>query len=201
MNDLTDANKLSVDQKILISGTRVGEWSWPVPGREILSYFGVKRGAHRHRGIDIRGKKGQQVRAVRAGRVLSSSRMQGYGKTVVVDHGDGLRSLYAHNSTILVEPGEPVRRGQPIARVGRTGNASTHHCHLDPEGQRPHQPSSLPESQLTQNLWIDTVAGFATFQNGEHVIGHGATYTVHRQVTHPQRMWAEETPRILEQPM
>ena len=130
-NALADADKLSVDQIILIPGARVGEWSWPVPGREILSSFGVKRGAHRHRGIDIRGKKGQQVRAVRAGRVVSSSRMQGYGKTVVVDHGDGLRSLYAHNSTILVEPGEPVRRGQPIARVGRTGNASTYHCHLE----------------------------------------------------------------------
>ena len=130
-NALTDANKLSVNQKILIPGTGVGNWSWPVPGREILSYFGVNRGARRHRGIDIRGENGQEVRAVRAGRVVSSSRMRGYGKTVVVDHGDGLRSLYAHNSTILVEPGEPVRRGQPIARVGRTGNASTHHCHLE----------------------------------------------------------------------
>jgi len=57
--------------------------------------------------------------------------MRGYGKTVVVDHGGGLRSLYAHNSTVLVQPGEPVRQGQPTARVGRTGNASAHHCHLE----------------------------------------------------------------------
>jgi len=131
LNKLGDPNKLSVNQRILIPGTGGGDWAWPVSGGEILSRFGVNRGANRHRGIDIRGQSGQQVRAVRAGRVVSSARMRGYGKTVVLDHGGGLRSLYAHNSTVLVQPGEPVRQGQPIARVGRTGNASTHHCHLE----------------------------------------------------------------------
>ncbi len=131
LNSLSDPNKLSVNQRIQIPGTGGGNWAWPVRGGEILSRFGVSRGAHRHRGIDIRGQSGQQVRAVRAGRVVSNSRISGYGKTVVVDHGNGIRSLYAHNSTVLVQPGEPVRRGQPIARVGRTGNASTYHCHLE----------------------------------------------------------------------
>ncbi len=131
LNSLSDPNKLSVDQRILIPGTGGGKWAWPIAGGEILSRFGVSRGGHSHRGIDIRGQSGQQVGAVRAGRVVSNSRMRGYGETVVVDHGDGLRSLYGHNSAVLVQPGEPVRRGQAIARVGRTGNASTYHCHLE----------------------------------------------------------------------
>ena len=131
LNGLSEPNKLSVNQRIQIPGTGGGKWTWPIAGGVILARFGVNRGAQRHRGIDIRGQSGQQVRAVRAGRVVSNSRMRGYGETVVVDHGDGFRSLYAHNSTVLVEPGEPVRRGQPIARVGRTGNASTYHCHLE----------------------------------------------------------------------
>ena len=57
--------------------------------------------------------------------------MRGYGKTVVIDHGDGMKSLYAHNSRLMVQRGERVRRGQTIARIGRTGNASTEHCHLE----------------------------------------------------------------------
>ena len=130
-NSLSDPNKLSVNQRILIPGIPGADWLWPVQNGRILSYFGVRRGDHRHKGLDIQGRKGQHVRAVRAGRVVSNSRMRGYGKTVIVDHGGGLSSLYAHNSEILVDPGQPVRRGQPIARVGRSGNASTYHCHLE----------------------------------------------------------------------
>ena len=69
--------------------------------------------------------------AVRSGRVLYSSSMRDYGRTVILDHGDGLRSLYAHNSKLLVQKGQQVYRGQAIARVGRTGNATTEHCHFE----------------------------------------------------------------------
>ena len=108
------------------------KWLWPVKQGEVLSYFGAPRRTHRHQGIDIRGRSGQPVRAARPGRVTySGSGMRGYGKTVIVDHGHGLSSLYAHNSSLQVRKGQRVERGEIIAKVGRTGNASTEHCHFE----------------------------------------------------------------------
>jgi len=111
---------------------RKAKWLWPVKNGEVLSYFGAPRRTHRHQGIDIRGRDGQPVRATRPGRVTySGSGMRGYGKTVIVDHGNGMSSLYAHNSSLVVRKGERVERGEIIAKVGRSGNASTEHCHFE----------------------------------------------------------------------
>ena len=108
------------------------DWVWPVAEPEVLSRFGASRRAHRHQGIDVRGASGSPVVASRAGRVVyTGSGMRGYGKTVVVDHGDGTSSLYAHNARLLVHDGEHVDRGQAIAEVGRSGNATTEHCHFE----------------------------------------------------------------------
>ena len=63
--------------------------------------------------------------------VYSDDDMRGYGKTVILDHGDGVTTLYAHNSELLVRQGQHVRPGEHIARIGRTGNASTEHCHFE----------------------------------------------------------------------
>lgn len=107
-------------------------FEWPVAGGRILSYFGANRGGHRHNGLDIGGRSGQPVSAASDGRVVyTGSTMRGYGKTVIVDHGDGFRTLYAHGSALLVQEGEWVRRGQNIARIGRSGNATTEHCHFE----------------------------------------------------------------------
>jgi murein DD-endopeptidase MepM/ murein hydrolase activator NlpD len=104
---------------------------WPVAG-EVLSYYGEQRRTHRHKGLDIRGRDGQRVVAAETGRVVySGNTMRGYGKTVILDHGDGVQSLYAHNSRLLVNVGDEVRRGETIAKVGRTGNATTEHCHFE----------------------------------------------------------------------
>jgi murein DD-endopeptidase MepM/ murein hydrolase activator NlpD len=107
-------------------------FDWPVRGGKILSGYGAPRRTHRHEGLDIRGSRGQPVRAAEAGRVVySGSTLRGYGKTIIIDHGGGLQSLYAHNSDLLAREGDRVERGQTIARVGRTGNASTDHCHFE----------------------------------------------------------------------
>lgn len=109
-----------------------GAFLWPVAGGRLLSPFGVPRPGHRHQGIDIKGEPGQPVLAASPGRVVFSGNTQGgYGKTVVLEHEARLHSLYAHNSDLLVEEGQWVERGQTIARVGRTGNASTEHCHFE----------------------------------------------------------------------
>ena len=150
-NEILDPTQLSVGQRLFIPGAtaeiyvpsypaprathvRAGDdiWTWPVPGGRVLSRYGSPRPTHRHQGIDIDGNPGQAVLAVRNGVVVySGSSMRGYGKTIIVDHGDGLRSLYAHNSALLVGRGTRVRRGDRVARIGRTGNASTEHCHLE----------------------------------------------------------------------
>jgi murein DD-endopeptidase MepM/ murein hydrolase activator NlpD len=82
------------------------------------------------------------VLAAEAGRVVyAAGGMRGYGRTVIVDHGEGLRTLYAHNSELLVGEGQHVTRGQPIAHVGRSGNATADHCHFEVlRGDRPIDP-------------------------------------------------------------
>ena len=123
--------------------------AWPVRGREILSRFGASRRTHRHTGLDIRGKGGDPVMAAAAGSVTFSSSMSGYGKTVIINHGGGLQTLYAHNKALLVHLGEHVSRGQEIATVGRTGNASTEHCHFE---VRRHNVAVDPLTYLSQQV-------------------------------------------------
>jgi murein DD-endopeptidase MepM/ murein hydrolase activator NlpD len=107
-------------------------FGWPVSGGAILSHFDDPRRHHRHRGLDIRGVSGQEIVASRAGRVVySGNTLKGYGNMIILDHGDGIQTLYAHGEALLVEVGEQVEKGQPIARIGRTGNATTEHCHFE----------------------------------------------------------------------
>ncbi len=107
-------------------------FGWPVAGGQVLSYFGAKRRHHLHSGLDIAGTPGQEIRAARAGVVtLSAATRTGYGKLVVLDHGDGTESLYAHDDALRVRVGETVAKGQIIASVGTTGNATTPHCHFE----------------------------------------------------------------------
>jgi len=106
--------------------------AWPLADRRILSGFGASRGGRRHLGIDIDADLGDAVASAGGGTVIyAGAGMRGYGKTVIVDHGDGLTTLYAHNSRLDVRVGDRVERGQVIARAGRTGNASGHHCHFE----------------------------------------------------------------------
>lgn len=105
---------------------------WPIPGGEVVSPFGARRRSHLHAGIDIRGTSGQEVLAAASGRVTHSGPSGGgYGHLVVIDHGGGIETLYAHNSELLVRAGDFVEKGSPVARVGSTGNATADHCHFE----------------------------------------------------------------------
>jgi murein DD-endopeptidase MepM/ murein hydrolase activator NlpD len=106
-------------------------FSWPIPGGTPKSAFGARHG-RLHAGVDISAPSGTDVLASRDGTVVySGSRFHGYGNVVMVDHGDGFLTVYAHNSKNLVQMGERVMRGQVIARVGATGNATGSHCHFE----------------------------------------------------------------------
>ncbi|MFI5316485.1 MAG: peptidoglycan DD-metalloendopeptidase family protein [Myxococcota bacterium] len=106
------------------------EFTWPVHG-EIMSRFGMRHGEH-HEGIDIRAAKGTPVRAAESGRVIhADASLAGYGKMIVIKHAGRLYSVYAHNSKLLVRVGQFVEKGDEIAEVGATGNATTPHLHFE----------------------------------------------------------------------
>lgn len=106
-------------------------FTWPVAGGIVRSPFGVRRG-RLHAGLDISAPAGSPVYSARQGTVLySGNKFSGYGNVVMIDHGDGFVTVYAHNAKNLVGQGERVARGQVIAHVGATGNATGSHCHFE----------------------------------------------------------------------
>lgn len=84
-----------------------------------------------HAGLDLRARAGTPVYAAAGGVVTRSEASGAYGNVVIVDHGGGLGTLYAHHRENLVRAGDRVRRGQPIGLVGRTGNATGDHLHFE----------------------------------------------------------------------
>ncbi|HEV8375088.1 MAG TPA: LysM peptidoglycan-binding domain-containing M23 family metallopeptidase [Candidatus Polarisedimenticolia bacterium] len=104
--------------------------SWPLEG-SLTSYFGSQRGRQDHEGIDIDGEVGQVVLAAAAGRVIWAGEERGYGNVVIINHGGGLSTLYAHASRLLVGPDQSVETGDPVAEVGDTGNARGAHLHFE----------------------------------------------------------------------
>lgn len=86
----------------------------------------------KHRGVDIAAPTGTPIRAAADGAVIySGSDIPGYGNMVIVDHGRGWATCYAHNSSNLVKMDQHVGAGQTIAKVGETGQATGPHCHFE----------------------------------------------------------------------
>ena len=108
----------------------------PVNGR-LTSGFGWRRnpmgggGSEMHRGIDIAAPTGTPIRATGGGIVVFSGWSGAFGNKVIIDHGMGLRTLYAHNSANLVHVNQRVARGEIIARVGSTGQSTGPHVHYE----------------------------------------------------------------------
>ena len=131
-----------------------GGWQWPLPSAnlKLTSAFGfrmhpVDHVPHSHTGVDVAASTGTPISATRGGPVILSEYGTGvnwsYGNFVVIDHGDGTTTLYAHMSSRAVSEGELVQQGQTIGYVGTTGNVKGAHLHFevrvngqrtDPEG-------------------------------------------------------------------
>jgi len=109
--------------------------AWPVSGR-VTSAFGMRvaplRGGWRmHPGLDISASSGTRVRSAGAGLVVFSGYRSGYGNTVVVDHGDGMKTLYGHMSRLAARKGRRVREGEVIGYVGSSGRSTGPHLHFE----------------------------------------------------------------------
>ena len=103
---------------------------WPVEAGVVTSPFGPRGDTH-HDGIDIGSREGAPVRATRAGRVLYSDHLRGYGNLIIVAHDDGYATVYAHNRENRVRPGAEVRQGEVIALVGQSGKTSGPNLHFE----------------------------------------------------------------------
>jgi murein DD-endopeptidase MepM/ murein hydrolase activator NlpD len=124
----------------LLTDRKLADESWlsgrPIEKGWISSHYGKRTDPFTgklamHNGIDFAGKEGSNVVAVAAGVVTWTGKRSGYGHMVEVSHGDGFVTRYSHNKQNLVQPGEVVRKGQPIALMGSTGRSTGAHVHYE----------------------------------------------------------------------
>jgi murein DD-endopeptidase MepM/ murein hydrolase activator NlpD len=114
---------------VIVPPTGNGRVGWPVSG-PVTSGFGMRWG-RMHEGIDIMVPEGTPVRAAAAGTVIFAGWLGGYGNLVVVDHGGGLSTAYAHNSSFASSVGQAVAAGQVVSYSGNTGDSSGPHVHFE----------------------------------------------------------------------
>jgi LysM repeat protein len=146
LNDLTEPYQLQPGQRLVIpGGTRpivpryvsatapppanapqaTGNFMWPTSGYVTQGYWSG------HQAIDIGAPTGTPIYAADAGYVAATGWMEGYGNHIVINHGNGFETLYAHLSEIRVIPGQGVQRGQLIGLVGSTGRSTGPHLHFE----------------------------------------------------------------------
>ncbi len=103
--------------------------AWPLRG-PVTSGFGQRWG-RLHGGLDIGGRSGTPIRASKGGEVIFAGSYSGYGNTVIINHGGGLTTLYAHQSRIGASDGSTVSQGEVIGYVGNTGHSFGAHLHFE----------------------------------------------------------------------
>ncbi len=149
-NELSEPYELVADQKLIIPGgvrpyvprqvvtyqasapasvtagaTGTGQLAWPMSGRITQRYW------EGHRAIDIAAPRGTPIIAADGGTVVSAHFARGYGRMVVIDHGNGYQTLYAHMDSYYVAVGQTVSKGHVIGRCGSTGNSTGPHLHFE----------------------------------------------------------------------
>ncbi|MBR3737306.1 MAG: peptidoglycan DD-metalloendopeptidase family protein, partial [Eubacterium sp.] len=114
------------------SGTHSGALRYPTDYHSISAGYPNYSSGRYHGGVDFPCPSGSSVYAAASGTVIAAYNLNySYGHYLIVDHGNGLSTLYAHNTTLLVGVGDHVNKGQVIARSGSTGNSTGPHCHFE----------------------------------------------------------------------
>ena len=115
-----------------------GKWKAPLPSNGLVpsSPFGMRvhpitHVARMHEGTDFAAPEGMPISCMSSGQVVHAGSMGGYGKLVIIDHGGGVTTRYAHMSSFNVEVGQKVKAGERIGAVGNTGQSSGAHLHLE----------------------------------------------------------------------
>jgi len=151
LNHLSEGSVIEIGQVLLIPGrlkpqnvpikSSADDFIWPLRGR-VIAGFGSSYDNLINRGINIQAPVGSDILATRSGRVVFFANSFGnYGKTVIIDHGDGLRSVYSRVFEIFVRPGESVTRGTLIARVGTSNRNKNSYFHFEiRKGAMPQNP-------------------------------------------------------------
>jgi murein DD-endopeptidase MepM/ murein hydrolase activator NlpD len=156
-NGLADASRIEIGQRLRIPGAerpvpvdlvtprdadtsppamqerdeKAPGFTWPLGnGSSVTSSFGERDGGF-HDGIDIAAPAGTEIRAAADGEVVYSAELTGYGNTIIVRHGGGYATVYAHNDRNHVREGDLVRQGQVIGSVGRTGRTTGPNLHFE----------------------------------------------------------------------
>ncbi len=108
-----------------------GKLSRPISGGIISSNYGMRRGSM-HKGVDFAARTGTRISAADGGTVTWAGwKSGGWGYLVVINHGNGIETFYAHNSKVTVKVGQKVAKGEQIAKMGSTGNSSGPHVHFE----------------------------------------------------------------------
>lgn len=123
------ATQLLIKDVLVVNGKLQKAFDWPAKAR-ISSPFGPRWGGM-HNGIDVAIVTGTPVKAAADGKVIYSGVNGGYGIMVMIDHGNGVETRYAHHSRNIVSVGQTVQRGQVIAYSGNTGNSTGPHLHFE----------------------------------------------------------------------
>lgn len=141
INRIPDATAIEIGQLIFIpreqtkqsitkSYSSGEDFGWPVKGR-IISTFGQTFNDMINKGINIQKHKGADIMASRSGKVVFySSEFEDFGKTIIIDHGDGFLTIYAKIGEVFVKAGEYVQKGSVIAKVGSLGNDKDAYLHF-----------------------------------------------------------------------
>ena len=133
------ADQLTVLEALLVEGSAQRKFLPTLPPVENINYtsnFGYRIdpfSGHQtfHEGVDFAAETGTPINAAASGKVIYADVHPAYGKSVEIDHGNGLVTRYAHGSELLVKDGDLVVRGQRIARVGTTGRSTGPHLHFE----------------------------------------------------------------------
>lgn len=144
VNHISDSSKIETGQKILIpkylkkqeivkTGPSVNndDFDWPLRGK-IIAYFGQTSNSMINKGINIAPISNYNITASRSGSIVfCNPNFPGFGKTIIIDHGDGLSTVYARNAEVFVKTGDIVSKGTIIAKAGQTGRDKNTYLHFE----------------------------------------------------------------------